>query len=101
MSSLSAFEKAPETNRGRMLYRMLLAVHAGIRSELLSVEHLAAAVVDGLSVDGLNEELEALRSNSRSGNSRSAACATAASSTRTITPKTRTSSANWRRRTRR
>ena len=64
MSSLSAFEKAPETNRGRMLYRMLLAVHAGIRSELLSVERLAAAVVDGLSVDGLNEELEALRSNS-------------------------------------
>ena len=47
-----------------MLYRMLLAVHAGIRSELLSVERLAAAVVDGLSVDGLNEELEALRSNS-------------------------------------
>ena len=47
-----------------MLYQMLLAVHAGIRSELASVERLAAAVVDGLSVDGLNEELEALRSNS-------------------------------------
>ena len=64
MSSLSTFENAPETNRGRMLYRMLLAVHAGIRSELLSVERLAAAVADGLSVEGLNEELEALRSNS-------------------------------------
>jgi primosomal protein N'' len=45
-----------------MVYRMLLAVHAGIRSELVRVEHLAAAVVDGLSVEGLNEELETLRS---------------------------------------
>ena len=43
---------------------MLLAVHAGIRSELAGVERLAAAVVDGLSVDGLNQELEALRGNS-------------------------------------
>jgi hypothetical protein len=47
-----------------MLYGMLLAVHAGIRSDLVSVERLAAAVVDGLSADGLNEELAALRGNS-------------------------------------
>jgi Hemerythrin HHE cation binding domain len=65
VSSLPAFETTPETNRGRMLYRMLLAVHAGIRSELVSVERLAAAVVEGLPADALNEELEALRSNSQ------------------------------------
>jgi hypothetical protein len=64
VNSLLSFEETPETDRGRMLYGMLLAVHAGIRSELVSVERLAAAVVDGLSADGLNEELEALRSNS-------------------------------------
>ena len=52
MSALVTFEKAPETNRGRVLYRMLLAVHAGIRSELVRVERLAAAVVDGLPADG-------------------------------------------------
>ena len=61
MSAPVAFEKTPETARGRMLYQMLLAVHAGIRGELASVERLAAAVVDGMSVDGVNEELEALR----------------------------------------
>ncbi len=65
MNSPPAFEATPETNRGRMLYGMLLAVHAGIRSELVSVERLAAAVIDGLSADGLNEELEGLRSNSQ------------------------------------
>jgi len=61
VSSVRAFEKTPETARGRMLYQMLLAVHAGIRGELASVERLAATVVDGMSVDGVNEELEALR----------------------------------------
>ena len=64
MSSVVAFEETPETRRGRALYGMLLAVHARIRSELESVERLAADVVAGLSADGLNEELEALRSNS-------------------------------------
>ena len=64
MSSLPAFEETPETNRGRVLYGMLLAVHASIRSDLASVERLAAAVVDGLSADGLEQELDALRSNS-------------------------------------
>ena len=65
MTALPAFEATPETDRGRTLYRMLLAVHAGIRGELVSVERLAAAVVDGLSADGLNQELEALRNNSQ------------------------------------
>ncbi len=61
MSSVRAFEETPETARGRLLYEMLLAVHAGIRGELARFERLAAAVIDGLSADGLNEELEALR----------------------------------------
>jgi len=65
VTSLSAFEATPETDRGRTLYRMLLAVHAGIRGELVSVERLASAVVDGLSADGLNLELESLRNNSQ------------------------------------
>lgn len=64
MSSLLAFEETPETDRGRALYEMLLAVHARIRGELAGVERLAAAVVDGLSADGLNQELESLRTNS-------------------------------------
>ena len=64
MSSLPAFEQAPETSRGRLLFEMLLAVHTGIRGELSYVERLAAAVVDGLSADELNQELEALRSTS-------------------------------------
>ncbi len=64
MSSVLAFEETPETTRGRLLYEMLLAVHAGIRSELARVERVAAAVVDGLSADGLNEVLEALRNDS-------------------------------------
>ena len=64
MSSVLAFEETPETARGRTLHRMLLAVHAGIRGELASVERLAAAVVDGLPADELNEQLQALRGNS-------------------------------------
>jgi hypothetical protein len=64
MNSLLAFEETPETNRGRALYEMLLAVHARIRGELIGVERLAAAVDDGLSLDGLNQELESLRNNS-------------------------------------
>ena len=64
MSSVPVFEETPETERGRTLYRMLLAVHAGIRSELKSVQRLASAVVDGSSVQEVNEELEALRGNS-------------------------------------
>jgi Hemerythrin HHE cation binding domain len=58
------FEERPETARGRLLYQMLLAVHANIRSELVSLERLAVDVLDGLSVDGLNQKLEALRGNS-------------------------------------
>jgi Hemerythrin HHE cation binding domain len=59
----TAFEDRPETTRGRMLYRMLLAVHAGIRQELARVEGLAASVLDGLPVDEVHKEVETLRSN--------------------------------------
>ena len=64
MSSPPALEETPETSRGRLLYGMLLAVHAGIRDDLARVERLAAAVADGLSADGLNDELGALRGSS-------------------------------------
>jgi hypothetical protein len=61
--TVSGFEDRPETARGRVLYDMLLAVHAGIRQELARVERLAAAVLDGLPADQAHEELETLRSN--------------------------------------
>jgi hypothetical protein len=61
--TLSVFEERPETARGRMLYEALLATHAHIRRDLASVEQLAAAVLDGLPADGLQQELTALRSN--------------------------------------
>ena len=62
--TVSVFEDRPETARGRMLYATLVAVHANIRSDLASVEQLAAAVLDGLPADGLHEELATLKSNS-------------------------------------
>lgn len=61
---MTVYEDLPETSRGRMLYEALLAVHALIRGDLNSVERLAPAVLDGLSADGLHEELEQLKSNS-------------------------------------
>jgi Hemerythrin HHE cation binding domain len=63
VSTTSVFEDRPETARGRMLYRALLAIHALIRRDLETVEQLAGAVLDGLPADDVNEELEALRSN--------------------------------------
>jgi hypothetical protein len=57
------FEERPETARGRLLYRSLLAVHAMIRRDLAAVEELAADVLDGLPAEGVHEELDALRSN--------------------------------------
>jgi hypothetical protein len=64
MGSSLTFEETPETNRGRLLYELLVSVHAHIRGERDRVERLAAAVVDGLPAEGLEQELEALRSNS-------------------------------------
>jgi hypothetical protein len=62
--SVTAFEDRPETARGRVLYEMLLAIHARLRRDLARVAQLAAAVTDGLPSDELREELEDLRSNS-------------------------------------
>lgn len=59
-----AFEDRPETERGRLLYRMLLAVHASIRRDLTFVEKLAAAVLDGLPAEEIHEDLKSLKSKS-------------------------------------
>jgi Hemerythrin HHE cation binding domain len=56
-----AFEESPETNRGRILYAMLLAVHGHIRSDLIRVERLAEDAVGELSADELEHELEELK----------------------------------------
>jgi hypothetical protein len=61
--TVAAFEDRPETARGRLLYKMLLAVHALIRRDLERVEQLAAAVLDGLPAEGVREEVETLKSN--------------------------------------
>ena len=57
------FEDRPETTRGRILYRMLLAVHANIRADLTRVEQLATAVLDGLPTPDVDEAIETLRNN--------------------------------------
>lgn len=56
------FEDRPETARGRMLYETLLAVHALIRRDLVIVERLAEAVLDGMPAHGVHEELDELKS---------------------------------------
>jgi Hemerythrin HHE cation binding domain len=58
-----AFEDRPETARGRLLYKMLLAVHSSIRRDLERVEQLAAAVLDGLPAQEVSEQVETLKSN--------------------------------------
>jgi Hemerythrin HHE cation binding domain len=58
-----AFEDRPETARGRLLYKMLLAVRSGIRRDLERVEQLAAAVLDGLPAQEVSEEVKTLKSN--------------------------------------
>jgi len=63
--TVPVFEDRPETARGRMLYESLLAVHALIRSDLTRVERLAVAVLDGLHADGVQRELEELKTNGR------------------------------------
>ena len=60
---MSALDTMPETVRGRVTYRLLLRVHAAVRSDLEQVERLAARTLDGLPADELTEELEALKRN--------------------------------------
>src|SRR3954466_2272930 len=54
----------PETARGRAIYEMLLAVHAGIRRDLERIDHLAAQTLGGLPGDQLREKLEEIKRDS-------------------------------------
>jgi len=61
---MTSLEEHPETARGRPIYDLLLAVHAGIRRDLERVEELAAKAADGLPVEELQRELHELRRDS-------------------------------------
>jgi iron-sulfur cluster repair protein YtfE (RIC family) len=60
---VSLFETRPETVRGRVTYRLLLGVHAAVRSDLERVEALAAQALEGLPAEKLSEELDELKRN--------------------------------------
>jgi iron-sulfur cluster repair protein YtfE (RIC family) len=60
---VSAFEAQPETARGRVIYRLLLGVHAAVRGDLERVERLAAQALEGLPADELTQELDELKRN--------------------------------------
>jgi Hemerythrin HHE cation binding domain len=60
---VNAFETQPETVRGRVTYRLLLAVHAAVRSDLERVERLAAQALDGLPAEELTQELDEMKRN--------------------------------------
>jgi len=59
--SRTAFDQAPETARGRVTYRALLATHAHIRRDLETVQQLAARAADGLAPSQLRQQLHALK----------------------------------------
>ena len=61
----SAIEARSETVRGRLIYRLLLAVHTEIRKDLERVERLAEDAVGGRSVPELREELDEIKRDSR------------------------------------
>ena len=56
----SAPEKS-ETLRGRVIYDLLLAVHAKIRRDLERVERLAEKALDGVPADEIRQELHELK----------------------------------------
>jgi iron-sulfur cluster repair protein YtfE (RIC family) len=60
---VSAFEARPVTPRGRVIYRLLLGIHSGVRGHLERVERLAAQAVEGLPADELTQELDKLKRN--------------------------------------
>jgi iron-sulfur cluster repair protein YtfE (RIC family) len=60
---VNEFEVQPETTRGRVIYRLLLRVHAAIRSDLEQVERLAAQALEGLPAEELTQQLEELKRN--------------------------------------
>jgi iron-sulfur cluster repair protein YtfE (RIC family) len=59
----SAPEKS-ETLRGRVIYDLLLAVHAKIRRDLERVERLAEKALDGVPADEIRQELHELKRDS-------------------------------------
>jgi hypothetical protein len=61
----AAIEARPETIRGRLIYRMLLAVHSEIRADLERVERLAEQALGGLSAEKLRRELDEIKRDSR------------------------------------
>jgi hypothetical protein len=61
---VSAFETSPETVRGRITYKLLLSVHAAVRSELEQVERLSAEALGGLPAEQLTQQLDDLRQSS-------------------------------------
>jgi hypothetical protein len=60
---MTAFEAEPETPRGRVIYRLLLGVHAAVRGDLERVERLAAQALEGLPPEELAQELDELKRN--------------------------------------
>jgi iron-sulfur cluster repair protein YtfE (RIC family) len=60
---MTAFEAQPETPRGRVIYRLLLGVHAAVRADLERVERLAAQTLEGLPPEELAQELDELKRN--------------------------------------
>ena len=58
---MNAVEAKPETVRGRVIYKLLLAVHTAVRSDLERVERLATEVLDGLPAAELRKNLDELK----------------------------------------
>jgi hypothetical protein len=60
----AGFYDRPETVRGQLTYQGLIVVHDFLRRELDTLEHLSAAIVDGLPPDEVQARLGALRTGS-------------------------------------
>ncbi len=58
---MTAFETQAETVRGRVIYKMLLGVHAAVRTDLERVERLAAQALGGVPVEELADGLDELK----------------------------------------
>jgi Hemerythrin HHE cation binding domain len=57
----TSFEARPETDRGRAIFEMLLAVHAAIRRNLDLIQELATKARDGVDADDLRRQLHDLK----------------------------------------
>jgi iron-sulfur cluster repair protein YtfE (RIC family) len=58
---MTSFEAKTETLRGRVIYDMLLAVHAKIRRDLERVDRLAERALEGLPAEEIRHELSELK----------------------------------------